>query len=224
MQKIEKTYVVPEYKNISCVGDSITAGAFDEEGLGWVGRLSQMLAKTSPPHYIVNNAGISGHTTADTWHNITSHVMHLDPELVILNIGVNDICISEGSVVDNHQLPYLDRLGEWSKIIDFLKKMQWRALIVGPLPVESDIIRISGAHSDIKELTGFRVEQEHIIKYNNDIEFLCQKHGMPFLRLFEVWHARLSERLFVDGLHPNAKGHKLLAEQIYAQLKAMELV
>ena len=32
-------------KTVSCIGDSITAGYYDEEGLGWVSRLSAIRIK-----------------------------------------------------------------------------------------------------------------------------------------------------------------------------------
>jgi lysophospholipase L1-like esterase len=46
-----KLYKMPDNENIACLGDSITAGFYDEEGYGYVPRLAALIAKDFPLGY-----------------------------------------------------------------------------------------------------------------------------------------------------------------------------
>lgn len=67
--------------------------------------------------------------------------------------------------------------------------------------------------------TSFRYEQSAIKDYNDTLEELCGNNSIPFIRLFENWKDEDMPSLFTDGLHPNAKGHNLLAQQIFEQFE-----
>lgn len=47
---------------------------------------------------------------------------------------------------------------------------------------------------------------------------VCQKHGIPFIDLIEVWDSSWTS----DGAHPNEYGHRVLADFIYQRM--MELL
>jgi lysophospholipase L1-like esterase len=78
-----KELTMPNLKTISCVGDSITAGCFDEEGLGWVSRLSQKIAQKFPLKYLIYNFGISDNTSLDCWHTINGSIAHSRTDILI---------------------------------------------------------------------------------------------------------------------------------------------
>lgn len=220
----KKTYTMPDDKSIACVGGSITAGYYDEEGLGYVSRLSTLLAAQYPLRYSVYNAGISGDTVRDAWHNVISHVTHIEPSIVTFQIGVNDICIREGVTPECHRVPHLERMDQWNRILDYAQKMRWKILIIGPLPVESDITHFLRFDSSPDGQTGFRFENKDIAEYNDVLEKLASQRNIPFLRLYEDWLKKRDNGLFIDGLHPNAKGHELLARQIFEKLQNLHYI
>jgi len=215
------THKMPEgVKSIACLGDSITQGYFDEDGLGWVTRLGKLLNEDKPLSYNTRNFGISGDTIFDAWHNLLSQVTHNNPDILIIKIGVNDVCIREGLRPESFQISRADSMAKWIKILTHAKAKNYKTIVVGPLPVEQDVIRFDAWEEEKKMgQTSFRYEQSAIENYNNDLEKLCEQNNIPFIRLFETWKESDISSLLIDGLHPNAKGHKLLAQQIFEKFK-----
>lgn len=217
-------YTLPDYKKFTCLGDSITQGFWDEEGLGWVARLRQKVAKDAPCQYWFGNSGISGDTIRDAWHNLQK-LMHQAPQNIIIKIGVNDTCIYEGADgVEHQRILAHERMSVWDIMTDFLLKQDVNLLVVGPLPVEKDITYINPKPCDAGVLKGRRFENALIKDYNDAQQALCQAKDILFLRLYEHWDKIKDQGFYFDGLHPNAKGHQLLADQIYARLKADKLI
>lgn len=214
-------YKMPDSKTIVCLGDSITAGYWDEEGLGWVSRLSQKIARAYPLQYGVLNAGISGDTTQSCWHNLISQVTHTAPDYLIIKMGVNDINICEGAAPESHALSFVNRMNLWIDIFDYVKSRGWATLVIGPLPIANEVIRFPAHNDNIEGHKSFRYEQKDIEAYNNQLEKLCKKHGVPFLRLYEDWLSKIEIDLYIDGLHPNARGHEILSQQVYDHIQKM---
>jgi len=218
------THKMPEgVKSIACLGDSITQGYFDEDGLGWVARLGQLLNQDKPLSYNKRSFGVSGDTVVDAWHNLLSQVTHNNPDILIIKIGVNDVCIREGVEPESFQVSRADRITTWQKILHHAKTKNYKIMVIGPLPVEQDVIRFK-AWEDEKVFgqESFRYEQSAIKQYNDDLEKLCMDEKIPFIRLFDIWlsHDNLKS-LLIDGLHPNARGHALIAQQVFDKFKEL---
>ena len=218
------THTMPDVKCIACLGDSITAGYFDEEGLGWTARLRRLFSQRQPLQYHVQSCGISGDTVVDAWHNLRSQVSQINPDILIIKIGVNDLSIREGMEPESTQISRAKSLITWRNILPFVKRNFGTALVVAPLPIAQDIIRFAPWPDNPKEITGTRFEQRDVEIYNRDIESLCKEFDVPFLGLFDKWvgEGHLDD-LFPDGLHPNAKGHEKLAKDIFEKLKEIGL-
>ncbi len=221
MSEKQITHKMPEgVQSVACLGDSITQGYFDEEGLGWVSRLGLLLNKDKRLSYNTRSFGISGDTVFDAWHNLIGQVTHNNPDILIIKIGVNDVCIREGIEPESFQISRADRLGKWVNILSHVKAKGYKTLVVAPLPIEADVIRFEPWGEDAKlGQTGFRYEQSAIKTYGEDLKKLCDEHDIPFLSLYDEWLNQDLPSLFIDGLHPNAKGHQLLAEQVYKKFK-----
>lgn len=216
-----KDYKMFDYKTITCLGDSITAGYWDEEGLGWPSRLSQKIAKSHPYKFGIYNIGISGDTTQDGWHNMISRVPHFGTDFLVIALGTNDVCVREGIEPEEQRFSPINRIQKWHEILDFTHSMGWKTLVIGPIPVEADIIRFP-AHDDlVPGHKSSRFEQKELKQYNDVLEDLAQKKNVPFLRVFEEWVGKLEEGLFADGLHPNAKGHEMLSTQVFQKIKTL---
>lgn len=217
---------MPNGEMIACLGDSITAGFWDEEGLGWVGRLNLKLVEGRGFSYRTLNYGVSGDTTLSGWHNLVSNVPHACPDTLIIMLGVNDVQEKSSDLPGSPYLSLAESLKNWQKILTFSASQGYQILVVGPLPVAGEGVRFA-AHDGYDFIPGhdfFFYDQERIKTYNDALERLCGRHKIPFLRLFEDWRSRDTESLLQDGLHPNAAGHQLLAEQVYAKLVELNYV
>ena len=150
-------------KSIACLGDSITQGYFDEDGLGWVARLGQLLNQDKPLSYNTRSFGIAGDTVLDAWHNLLSQVTHNNPDILVIFIGTNDVNINEGVHPETFGISRSKSHSTWIRIFEHIKLSNYKTLVVGPIPIENDIVRYKPSDSDKKVgQTSFRYEQAAI--------------------------------------------------------------
>ncbi|MDI9335764.1 MAG: arylesterase [Gammaproteobacteria bacterium] len=76
---------------ILVLGDSMSAGYGIPKGTGWVDLLAKRLQDTKITHWQVINASISGETTAGGLNRLPSLLNRYRPNLVILQLGSNDV-------------------------------------------------------------------------------------------------------------------------------------
>jgi lysophospholipase L1-like esterase len=205
------------------VGDSITVGAWDEKG-GWASRLSgQILHKTmndkfsEPGFYCLPyNLGVSGDTIADVLPRLEREIMPRldqdDPEeavQIVFAIGVNDSCymVEEGRPCFTDE-EFRHNLEE---MVATAQKITQRISFIGLMPVDDDLLNPMPWAPEKAYM------REHVQRYEAIIEAVCGSHDLPFLPLFEKWLSMPDYKSYLfDGIHPNSKGHELLAAQIAA--------
>ncbi len=219
---------IPAFKKIVCLGDSVTAGGFDEEGLGWVARLSQLLANNGGnTYYVVHNCGVFNNTSFDAWHSFNNNVNHIIPEILIIHVGTNDCQIKEREDISQSQSRYdfLEAKNRWPFILNAAKRNHYKTLVVSPLPIEQEEARYEPFIFNPPECKALVYRNQDILKYNDMLEEVSVAAGVPFLRVFEDWQERKNkEKLYADGCHPNAKGHQWLAEQVFAELQKLKYI
>ena len=192
-------------------GDSITYGAWDKEG-GWVQRLRKFLEEKYPKEFFVYNLGIPINETTE---NILSRIevelkARTTPgfeseNIVIFAIGINDsqFVHSEG----RHKVPIDKFKDNIQKLIKIAQKFSSKIIFVGLTPVDER------KTTPIPWNTDKSYKNEDIKKYNEIIKMVCNKHGIPFIDLFEDWINDCKNYLD-DGLHPNSEGHKRIFETV----------
>lgn len=207
------------------VGDSITTGAWDEKG-GWANRLiGQIMQETIKADFVENgfyclpyNLGVSGDTVADILLRLENEVKsRLDPDnpdetvQLVFSIGVNDsvymVKEDKPRFTDNEFRQNLDHL------VTLSKEIAHQIAFVGLAPIDDDIL------NPIPWAPEKAYAKEHVKRFENIIDSVCIEHELPFLPLFENWISMPDYKSYlIDGVHPNSKGHELLAEQIGAFL------
>lgn len=113
---------------------------------------------------------------------------------VLVNIGTNNLHLnSDAEIVEG-----------WRMLIDAIKFHQPDAQIImlGIYPRRQQEGRVSVINEKLVQLTG-----EMNVNYLNPGKVFLQKDG------------KIDETLFSDGLHPNAKGYKLLGDSIKPLMK-----
>ena len=174
-----------------CYGDSITAGNGLAYGQSYPDDLQTML-KAQGYRYTVRNLGSSGATTTDALANLPS-VLRLHPAVVIVEFGGND---------GLRGLPLASSSRNLDQIITALQKAHIRVLLAGiTLPANYG--------------------QDYIHAFDQIFRTLAAKHHVPLVPMIYKDLIQVPGTIQSDGIHPTAKGSKIIAETIWPVLKPL---
>ena len=146
------------------------------------------------------NRGISGQTTTQMLARFAQDVIGLQPKVVVILAGTND----------------LGRAIPLKAIEDNLRMMGDLAKIHGIRPVFASVTPVSDYHKDVNPTWARTTERPPaaIIQLNDWIRQNCQRESFPFVNYFSAMvdtSGQLSADLSDDGLHPNAKGYRVMS-------------
>jgi lysophospholipase L1-like esterase len=191
----------PPAKNESRVvflGDSITDG-WGKPGLGefFPGK----------PYF---NRGISGQTTPQMLVRFRADVIHLQPRVVVILAGTNDIAGNTGPMT-------LEMIEDnYATMAELARAHGVRVVFASVLPVSDYGRKRDG--SPLKQTEGRPPAQ--IKKLNEWLKQYSAENDHTYLDYFTAMvdeHGMLRKELSEDGLHPNARGYAImqpLAEQV----------
>lgn len=171
---------------ILALGDSLTAGYRLKPDLAFVAKLSKSLNEAGYPVEIVN-AGVSGDTAAQGLARLDWALKRGGPfQVAFVELGAND-GLRRASV--EAMRSSLD------KIIEKLKREKVSVFLMGmKLPLNFD--------------EKYRKEFEKVFPE------LASKHKVPLYPFVLEGVAMKAEFNLADMLHPNEKGHELIAESL----------
>ncbi len=176
---------------ILAFGDSLTAGFGVDPKDSYPARLQRLLDEKGY-HYKVVNAGVSGDTTAGGASRIGWVLQH-EPEIVIIELGVNDglrgLSISE----------MRKNLG---KIIEACQKKGAKVLLAG-----MEITPNLGA--------------EYSKDFRESFTLLAKQYKVPLIPFFLKDVAARPELTQPDGVHPLAKGYEIATQTVFQYLEPM---
>ena len=185
-------------KNIIFFGDSLTAGHGLPAAASFPALLQLRLDEQQLP-YKAYNYGVSGETSAGGRQRLPTVLARHPIEVFVLALGANDgirgIAVRETS----HNLQF---------IIDAVRRQYPAApLVLAGLEFPFDLGPLGGhrlAHYAAEFKTLFRTLAD-----KNSLPFI------PFLLQGVLGHRELN---LADGVHPNAAGQKILAENVWQVL------
>jgi acyl-CoA thioesterase-1 len=184
---------------VACIGNSITEGAEIEKALRYPEQLQTMLGDG----YEVRNYGLGGRTLLrkgdfSYWQEEKyKEVLAWNPDVIIIKLGTNDSKPQNWIYADEFEKDYRD----------FIRSFKHpgghkRIYICTPVPVFRDEWGI----------TANIVNDEIIPK----IKTVAKAEGVPVVDLYNPMLEKAD--LFPDGVHPNAGGARLIAEEVYKAL------
>ena len=230
---ISCNYVNEDKFKIVFLGDSITeAGVYDKEvGVEYNGELVSpdytgfitILSQSIPEKTELVGKGISGDKVSDLLTRYKKDVIDLDPDIVFIYIGINDVWhkydFGTGSDIDLYE-------NGLRQIISEIQKIGSRVVLCTPTVIGEN-------HGD------FTLANEYVEHYrdaktmedmNNDLDAfsdvvrkLSSEYNTGLIDLRKVFISYISENnptnkpsgiLTYDGVHLNDLGNKLIADQM----------
>ncbi|MBQ8323500.1 MAG: SGNH/GDSL hydrolase family protein [Clostridia bacterium] len=199
-------------------GDSITdAGRnrsvdYDKSsyGFGYPSFIAGELLAKDPNGYDIINRGISGNRVVDLYARIKADVWNLQPDVLSILIGINDIWheLGHGNGVDLVRYEKIYRM-----LIEDTKERlpKLKIVICEPFVLE-------GAATKEKYAEFLEVK-----KYAKVAKRLAEEYGLYYLPLQETLDKAAekygAEKYLSDGVHPTVAGAKLIADEWLALFK-----
>jgi lysophospholipase L1-like esterase len=182
------------------MGDSFTAGL--EPGKP---RWPDALAEALGPGVRYENLAVVGATSEQVEREQLPRALELEPDLVTLVCGANDVLDSTRPDADAYGV----RL---SRMFTRLRRAAPNAEIL--TATYPDISRFL----DLRPRSRERVEKG-MRRFNAACRAVARRHGVGLLEGFDHPVARLRAAFADDGFHPSAEGHRHAAAEFLSSLK-----
>jgi lysophospholipase L1-like esterase len=174
------------------LGDSFTAGApGSEHGARWPDELAAALRRANPG-LEYHNLGAAGATTAEVAAVQLDRCIQLDPDLVSVVCGANDVLLSVRPDIDAHAAA----LGNIFRTL--------RERLPGAIVVTATTPHLS-RHMPLRPRSRRRVESG-VVALNEVTRALAGRHGVLCLEFADHPTSRRRDNYADDGFHPSATG------------------
>lgn len=184
------TFSSDKVKKVFFIGDSLSAGYGVEEKESYPSLIEERLKKDFGDKYKVVNSSVSGSTSASASSRI-KWILKANPHLVVVALGANDALrgVEINSVKNNLE-----------KALKQLEEKKVKYLLVGMLAPPN-------------------YGESYTRKFKKMYHDLAKELGTVFVPFLLKDVAGEKEYNQADGIHPNAKGHQIMAETVYPYLK-----
>ena len=205
-------------------GDSITdAGRMREDltgstglgglGYGYVRSIADKLIGEHPNEYEVINTGISGNRIVDLYSRIKADCWNLEPDLISILIGVNDVWHELGGRENGVEIDRFEKV--YRMLIEDTKKRlpNVKIMLLEPFVLEGAATRSHEGEPD-------RYQRFlSVYDYAKVVKKLAEEYGLVFVplqeKLTEGAKKHGVEYYLNDGVHPWFGGAKLIADEWY---------
>lgn len=189
-------------------GDSITYGACDSEGLGWVGRMRKSLFADGDESTTFYNRGVGGDTSANLLARMPVEFESLRPEIAIVAIGIND-SVYKGT----------DKSKTLTSLSDFEQNLTQIFAVAGSAKKVYSLGLTRVTEELVQPLpwstTGKSYSNSVIAQFDEVLKKVSRDAGVTYIDM----SASLEPSDLMDGLHPNAQGYDKMADKILAEIK-----
>jgi len=167
----------------------------------------------------IHNAGVGGNSTHDARHRFQTDVLSRNPDVVILQFGINDSAIDvwKQPPADQPRVPLKQYEINLRYFITVLKKRGVNVLLMTPNP-----LRWTPRLKELYDKTPYEPENpdgmNHLLKlYTETVRKIARTEKVSLVdvaKAFENYaqdgHQSMDD-LLLDGMHPNQQGHRLIA-------------
>ncbi|MHA4045824.1 SGNH/GDSL hydrolase family protein [Bacillus cereus] len=214
---IKKTDVVAKEKKktgtlqIVSLGDSLTRGVGDKEGIGYVGRMKEDLQKDYKQKIALTNLAVSGAKMPDLLKQIESNGAQYSikqADVIVLTIGGNDLFPgweSLGKIDLETYRPDTETFqNEAKKIIEEIRKLN----------TDSPIFWL-GLYNPFEDVEDLKGSSNIVVDWNASLEKLALNDKNVYITpTFDLFQNRGKDLLYSDYFHPNEVGYTYMAERL----------
>jgi lysophospholipase L1-like esterase len=219
----------PESLRIVAFGDSTTAErAVDGKPLRVYAAILAEDSRLRDLGVQVINAGAASNTTFDARRRFSREVLEREPDLVILQFGINDAMVDvwNDPPATAPRVSLADYAGHLAWMAAELQKRGVQPVLMTPNPIAwTDRMRSLYGKSpyDPEDPEGFNV----LLKgYAEAVRQVAKQADAPLVDVHAAFqdHSRHGplEELLLDGMHPNEKGHRLIATLLRERILRMQ--
>lgn len=214
---IKKTDVVAKEKKkkgtlqVVSLGDSLTRGVGDKEGIGYIGRMKEDLQKDYKQKVALTNLAVSGAKMPDLLKQIESNGAQYSikqADVIVLTIGGNDLFPgweSLGKIDLETYRPDTETFqNEAKKIIDEIRKLN----------TDSPIFWL-GLYNPFEDVEDLKGSSNIVVDWNASLEKLALNDKNVYITpTFDLFQNRGKDLLYSDHFHPNEVGYTYMAERL----------
>ncbi|MFV0974209.1 SGNH/GDSL hydrolase family protein [Bacillus paranthracis] len=214
---IKKTDVVAKEKKktgtlqIVSLGDSLTRGVGDKEGIGYIGRMKEDLQKDYKQKVALTNLAVSGAKMPDLLKQIESSGAQYSikqADVIVLTIGGNDLFPgweSLGKIDLETYRPDTETFqNEAKKIIEEIRKLN----------TDSPIFWL-GLYNPFEDVEDLKGSSNIVVDWNASLEKLAINNKNVYITpTFDLFQKRGKDLLYSDHFHPNEVGYTYMADRL----------
>lgn len=214
---IKKTDVVAKEKKktgtlqIVSLGDSLTRGVGDKEGIGYIGRMKEDLQKDYKQKVALTNLAVSGAKMPDLLKQIESNGAQYSikqADVIVLTIGGNDLFPgweSLGKIDLETYRPDTETFqNEAKKIIEEIRKLN----------TDSPIFWL-GLYNPFEDVEDLKGSSNIVVDWNASLEKLAiNNKNVYIIPTFDLFQNRGKDLLYSDHFHPNEVGYTYMADRL----------
>ena len=200
-------------KRILFIGDSITDCSRDKTNPADIGKGYVALLQPRIDGRCINR-GISGNRVRDVQQRFAETVAETQPDHITVYVGINDVVHIFKRFIPQTEEQFA---AEYTELLKSAKDTARPLLVIAPF-----LLPATGLPQPEpwRPLPG-EMYKKWRAALNSRLEVIreqCQSSGIPLLELDPLFHAAAQNQppasLTLDGVHPTAAGHQLIAETL----------
>lgn len=200
-------------------GDSTTASRGELKI--YADRLRQELPERGFPVRVIN-AGIGGHNTDHARARFEKDVLSHDPDTVIIQFGINDAAVDvwKDPPATEPRVPLKDYEKNLRHFIRVLAKRDVSVILMTPNPLRwtPKMHEMYGKPPYVRQnQDGFNILLK---EYAEKVRQIAKTEDISLIDVYRVFEefgkkdGQSVDELLLDGIHPNERGHRLIADQL----------
>lgn len=213
---------------IVAFGDSTTAPReVNGEALRVYADVLREKSGRGPTPATIFNAGVGGNDTGQARARLESDVLAYEPDIAIIQFGLNDSCIDVWDGKDKPRVTREAYLENLRYFVETLRAQGCDVILMTPNPMRwtEPLLKLYGkAPFDVNDLWGFNLTNRD---YAQGVRDLAKELEVPLVDVYQHFYdydavaGQSTDDLLLDGMHPNNAGHALIADWLLAKIEKL---
>jgi len=205
-------------------GDSTTAPRPSVSKV-YAQRIQESLAAKDSGLSVVNS-GIGGNTTRDARKRYERDVLRHQPRIVVMQFGINDSAVDvwQKPPAETSRVPLPEYETNLREMIRLAHQQNIKIILMTTNPLRwTDKLKDLYGKPPYEAGDPLGFEKPVLLSYNEAVRKIAAELNVPLVDIHAAYAAtgKPAEDFLPDGMHPNDKGHALVAEKLLPVIQAM---